>query len=420
MDGSAGSMTGPDADTGFEVVCLPIGTYQAYDPLPADDEAAHVVALLNQLGGVGQAWEMQPSDRTRTGVGDRLADWAAHRPPRSSVLLWMGHGESDGKDAWLAVYETRQPMSGTGVKPEDFADHIANEWLRRAGDDPATWAVVVIEACGAETFVDRLSSALLGRPNRPKRLALLGVGGQGASHLGEFHRALAHALGSYTDNDDAIHLNDLMMRLQSWISPGTVLPLDLHTAPPLPRHRLLPGTVTAPVDIYTELAAFLAELSPDERGHFIPKAQGAEQGELAWYFVGRDQERRQISTWLRIASTGMLVVTGRAGVGKSALLGNVVIQANPALRELLIRAGYLAPVAEQERPPDGVFDAVIHLTGMTTGELLHRLAEAGLDRMDRRGPAEPDSDVDWLLAYAAAISRLPYCWTPWTKPRSRQ
>jgi WD40 repeat protein len=387
-----------DSDAGFDVVGLPISTYEVHDPLPADDEVARVVTLLNQLGGVGNVWQEQPSGRTRTGVGTWLAKWADHKQPRSSLLLWMGHGESIGTDAWLAVYETREPMSGTGIKPADFADHIANEWLRRAGDDPPTWTVVVIEACGAETFVDRLIADLFQRPNRPKRLALLGVGGIGASHLGEFHRALELTLNSYTDNDDDIQLNDLMLRLQSRILPGTVLPLDLHTVPPLPRHRLLPGTVTAPVDIYTELAEFLAELSPDERGHFIPKAQGAEQGELAWYFVGREQERREISTWLRTASTGMLVVTGRAGVGKSALLGNVVIQANPALRELLIQAGHLPSVGQLERPPDGALDAVIHLTGMTTSELVRRLAETGLPPSDRQGPAEPGAEVDWLLA----------------------
>ena len=126
----------------------------------------------------------------------------------------------------------------------------------------------------------------------------------------------------------------------------------------------------------------------DERTHFVPKAQGAEQGELAWYFVGRDEERRQISTWLRTRQTGMLVVTGHAGVGKSALLGNVIVQMTAGLRDLLIRADQLRPIPEEERPPDGVFDAVILLTGMTAGgsELVRRLAaEAGLEADEQPG-----------------------------------
>ena len=189
-----------------------------------------------------------------------------------------------------------------------------------------------------------------------------------------------------------------MNRLRHRISVGTVHDLDLHTAPPILRPRLLPGTVTTPVDIYAELEEFVRGLSPDERGHFVPKALGAEQGELAWYFVGRDQERRHISTWLRTRRKGMLVVTGRAGVGKSALLGNVLIQANPALRDLLTRAGHMPPVARDDRPPDGVFDTVVQLTGMRTGDLVRRLAtDAGLDSDEQSGQTEPGQDVDWLL-----------------------
>ena len=95
--------------------------------------------------------------------------------------------------------------------------------------------------------------------------------------------------------------------------------------------------------MYREWVSFLAELSPDERNHFIPKAHGAEHGEFAWYFVGREAERQQIAEWLLARRNGMLIVTGSAGCGKSALLGNVVVLANPALRDLLVRGARWRP-----------------------------------------------------------------------------
>jgi hypothetical protein len=65
----------------------------------------------------------------------------------------------------------------------------------------------------------------------------------------------------------------------------------MHQATPFLPRRLL---AAAPLDVYVELREYLSHLSADERGHFIPKAQGAEQGELAWYFAGRATERCEV------------------------------------------------------------------------------------------------------------------------------
>ena len=72
----------------------------------------------------------------------------------------------------------------------------------------------------------------------------------------------------------------------------------------------------------------------------------------------------------------MLVVTGRAGSGKSALLGNIVVYSNPELRDLLVRSRSLDTLPADQQPPDHAFDTVVHLTGVTTGELVRRLGQA--------------------------------------------
>lgn len=387
----------------FDVVPVAIGEYEDHEPLPGvAAELAAVLDVLDQLGGVARPWD---ADRAPdlSAVNRRLATWANPPRPRSSALVWIGHGGSDGDRAWLAVHDTLNGSAGTGLGPATLAEHIADEWRRRAADE-AAWALVVIHACGAGTFARLLGSDLLARHDDPRRLVVVAVGDDGAAHLGRLSAALAATVGSYTDNDTEVHLRDLAGRLDAYLSRvGRVLPFAVHDAAPLRLRHVLPAAITATIDVYAELRAFLSTLPDDQRGHFLPKAQGAEQGELAWYFVGRAGERRRIATWLREHGAGMLVVTGRAGSGKSALLGNILAYTNPDLRDLLIRAGHLDHIGPGDRPPDQVFDAVVHLTGLTASDLVRRLAAAaGLG-----DPPATDSgqDVPWLLEH---LRRRPF------------
>jgi hypothetical protein len=232
----------------------------------------------------------------------------------------------------------------------------------------------------------------------------VGIGGAGSGNLGELANALQETLASYTDNDDTIKLTDLLGRLEERIYPGLVHNFGLYRTAPVPRGRELAGGVNAPQNVYLELREFLSQLPVDQRSHFVPKAQGSEQGELAWYFTGRTAERAAISTWLRERDTGMLVVTGRAGSGKSALLGNILVQSNPKLGDLLARARQLEPAPPHGRPPANCFDAVLHLTGATIGDLVDRIAEAASLTSPQRSP-ESDGQVRWLLDELARRKR---------------
>ncbi|MEV4517514.1 hypothetical protein AB0K00_52230 [Dactylosporangium sp. NPDC049525] len=67
-----------------------------------------MIALFGALGGAEHGWEVPAEERTLSAVAARLVGWAERSQPRNSVLLWMGHGESDGRDAWLAVYDSQR------------------------------------------------------------------------------------------------------------------------------------------------------------------------------------------------------------------------------------------------------------------------------------------------------------------------
>ncbi|BAJ33265.1 MULTISPECIES: WD40 repeat domain-containing protein [Kitasatospora] len=93
---------------------------------------------------------------------------------------------------------------------------------------------------------------------------------------------------------------------------------------------------TAPIpDLPPEIAR-LADWAADPL-HFMRRAGGAEPVDRDWaegYFTGRTTQLDTLTRWLDddTAAPGLRVVTGKAGAGKSALLGILLCAAHPALR----------------------------------------------------------------------------------------
>jgi len=380
----------------FAIHAVPIASYSSakpkpFEPIAADDDVRTVAEMLVPLGGSLHEWTPQ-TERDAAWVQEQLGSWANRAGPKSSVLLWVSHGESDGNDAWLADFGTTRYKKGTGHNATELADHLDDEWSSRR-QDPDAWALVLIEACGAEQFVNRLAAAVFSSPNAPERFALLGGGGKGSSFLTAVPKALRAVLDSYEDNDEVIRIADLVGRLENRLAIGRVVQSGLGLARPLTRPRVFQQGVTAPHDVYAELKEYIAGLPADQRSFFVPKAQGTELGELTWYFEGRGRERRAITDWLNTTTSGLLAVTGPAGSGKSAVLGNLVVHTNPDLRELLVASGQVERLAAAEQPADNVFDASVLLTGLSTADVLDRLAtDLGVEAL---GP-DPTAKLEGL------------------------
>ena len=170
---------------------------------------------------------------------------------------------------------------------------------------------------------------------------------------------------------------------------------------PLPEST--PPAVQATVDAQRELETVLANVDPRIRNHFFAKAKGAELGTPAWHFTGRVDERRQIVHWLNTTADGMLVVTGRAGSGKSAILGMLLASSDPAFVDALTHLGYPA-IADDLRAAEDAFTAAIQLSGLTITDAVHAISTAAPN-------AEPTSDAD---ALAAALADRPTGSSPLT------
>jgi hypothetical protein len=142
-------------------------------------------------------------------------------------------------------------------------------------------------------------------------------------------------------------------------------------------------------------------LTDDERWHFLPAAQGG--GEPAWCFEGRRSEQARIATWLARHPHGLLMVTGEASAGKTALLGRVFAGGHPQLGPMLTPRRRLIPALR--RPPPRI-DVMLDLTGQDPAEIVRQLAErTGLlavpdppDDPDDPGPGRLRAQVDWLQA----------------------
>jgi WD40 repeat protein len=282
-------------------------------------------------------------------------------------------------DAGLAHAASPPVLTRGAIKPGDLAAWLAEREGSRHAE--GTWAIVVVEACRSGRFVELVSSLADSDPRGARRVLLVGVTGGGqddaSPRLGDFRQALVRTLRYDFPANDTIRLRDLAGALEETLGEAVVRPMRILGAT-LERRTSAPAGL--PVDVADEIRNALAGLTDAERLHFVPKAQGGELGEVAWYFEGRDAERERVCRWLRESTGGMFVVTGRPGSGKSAFLGNLVVHSRPGLRDVLVRRGLVAELPASRRPADDAFDAVLHLTGATPEEVTNRINELRKDR----------------------------------------
>jgi len=416
-----------------DLVPISIGHYS--DPglpdLDVETQVGRLADLLAPFGGRLRAWPAPTLERGASVVERRLLDWATTAPRAvdpdgldsaagaapgdGSVLYWVGHGWSDGTRAALAHTDSPARVGAAGVTPDQLADAIrTRQAATRTDDRGGGWALVVVDTCRSQRFVQLLAAALMSH-DPPQQVLLVGVSAAGATTLGRFTDALRTVLHTTYRANGRIPLTDLATQLTRVLSGCEMHQLgDLTDAALVPVYPPVASWMSAPLDTVRHLEDVLKELSPDERRHFLVKAQGAEYGELSWYFHGRHTERTRISTWLHASRPGMLVVSGRAGSGKSALLGNLLVHSLPDLRDALARRGLTEPPPAEQTPPPQVFDAVIHLSSLTLPQITARIATAaGLDPLP--STLEPATgiagDLDWLT------DQLAHPDTTTTRPR---
>ncbi|MFC8826813.1 NACHT and WD repeat domain-containing protein, partial [Streptomyces sp. NPDC057137] len=390
----------------LEFFPVDISDYKYHRPLHTAEEVEAVTAALAAFAPSPSPWKVIGSERTADAVQERLSEWATPSSNGNTFLYWISHGESDGEDmALLAHAGSPRPLIHSGISPDDFLSYLTAR--QNHPDAEGTWAIVVIDACKSGRFIELLSARALLKGNGPRNFLLVSTSEDGNANLGAFRHALETVLGTTFAADSTIDLRALGDELQRNLRGCPVVPHTKMGRALL--HRIVPaaaGAVTTTLDVLAEIQAVIDQLPPDEQRHFIPKATGAELGELAWYFEGREEERDTILRWLDTGADGMLVVTGTAGSGKSALLGHILLHTRPKLRSILLRTGHLQPLPAGVPCPSDPFDAVIHLSGATPQELIARIALAAQLREIPRDLLL-NEQIEWLLG-GLAQRALPF------------
>ncbi|MFB7676580.1 AAA family ATPase [Kitasatospora purpeofusca] len=365
---------GPGDGEGGEVELFPVNfTTYRHDLLPDLDTDHHVRAIADLLAPYGARtteWTVPPARRDSQAVSNRLKTWK--QAGGNTVLYWVGHGSAKR----LAHHETDAPVDD-GTSSLDIADAIARRQFADSADGADSWAIVVLDACFSEDFARAVHLDLFTHHRGAGRYLLLSTAARGYTELGELTRALQQALHITFPTQRAIGLSalgrELAGRLGGFFDDLTV---DDRRDQLFSLTPTAATTASGSLEQLAELQAVIDQLPADEQRHFLPKATGAELGELAWYFHGRTRQRDQILHWLTTTTSGALVVTGPAGSGKSALLGHILLHTNTRLRDLLVRNGHLTPLPPGVACPDDPFDLTVHLAGLSPARVLHLIAEA--------------------------------------------
>lgn len=389
----SGNASGP-----LQFFPVDIGVYVHHDHLDTGPEVAAVAALLEPFGARVDSWAVPAENREVGAVKQRLEEWSAPDVTGDTFLYWVGHGWSNGGPTTLLAHAlSPAELTQNGIGPEELLQSLK----ARQCQVGAGWAIVIIDACSSSDFVDRMHAKAL-EDGEARGYLLIATAAEGSTVLGAFRRVLNTVLTSTFRTEDTIDFHDLTKELQRNLNGCSIhlRPGDNGAA----LRRAVPtlaGRMQASLDTVIDIERVLENLTDDERLHFIPKASGAELGEQNWYFEGREDERRRILAWLDGAERGMLVVTGAAGSGKSALLGHVVVHSRRELADILIEHQKLRPLPEGAVPPYDVFDAVLHLTGATPRTVVQRIAtSAGLG-------TPPDATIGeqcaWLIERFRAV-----------------
>lgn len=336
------------------------------------DELSSHGALVEDLSAAARR-QSRTGQATYNDILDKIT--TQHHHPR--LLYWAGHGEHSSDGYLAALADSQRPLtSRNAVHHTAFADAVRDGQRNREEDQEHNWLILVLDTCGS---VEGARAIVREQPEGlPRNTAIIATAAEGASaNVGVFAEVLKKQLQSFPEEPE-INVRELVRRIADDlddISEGQHVHYRFGRSVTLPRRVDAPpvGTTTT-VDSYKELRRVLETASEEVRNHFYAKAQGTEMGELAWHFTGRETERRQLIRWLEDARSGMFVVTGIAGSGKSALLGMIYASSDPNMVEALEGIGYQVPDAL--RPPANAFDAAVHLSQTTVHEAIRNLAVA--------------------------------------------
>ncbi|MFM9441215.1 caspase family protein [Streptomyces acidiscabies] len=392
----------------------------AYDheenpPLPlVPDDLDTVQALFT---GLGYRDAGRTLDATAAQLRAFLSGWAAadDRDDGALTLYFSGHGDRGPADErhYLLCRDSRPGLlKGTALAADDLVGLVTETGLPRL--------LLIVDTCyagqGAVDAVRALAAQLVAaRDADPRTLTAFSVIAAARplelAEDGAFARALRTALDDPTlggNRQPKLYLEQVVDRVNELLGPfqhatwGTLPSGEGFDFLPNPRYS--PDVPHEGTDLAEQRTALTLEgrrRREELLSHFGPRGRGVERtGDRGTYFTGRASALEHLAAWTDpgVGRGDALVVTGSAGVGKSSLLGRLVLLADPAHRAALPGLDPTAPV-----PPRRV-DAAIHARHKLLDDIVAAIADAAGVPADRAAlPRALAERADPLLIVVDAL-----------------
>ncbi|MFD8724426.1 caspase family protein [Streptomyces sp. NPDC059629] len=335
-------------------------------------------------------------DATAAELRAFLSDWAADgdRGDGALALYFSGHGDRSPVDErhYLLCRDSRPDrLKGTALAADDLVGLVTETGLSRL--------LLIVDACysgqGGVDIVRRLAAQLVAaRDADPRTLTAFSVIAAARPHElaedGAFTHALRAALDDPTlggNRQPKLYLEQVVDRVNDLLGPfqhatwGTLPSGEGFDFLPNPRYA--PDTPHEGIDLAEQRTALTPEARrrrEDFLSHFGPRGHGLERTtDRGAYFTGRASALQKLSEWIGGTSElgDAVVVTGSAGVGKSSLLGRLVLIADPVHRATLTDLAPGTPL------PLGRVDAAIHARHKLLDDIVTAVADAAGVAADR-------------------------------------
>ncbi|PAZ09721.1 hypothetical protein CLM62_45470 [Streptomyces sp. SA15] len=370
----------PQAATGTFLAVV----YQAYDDprfQPLDGAVGQIDDLAGALGPFG----FRPTvlaDLGQRALSDELTDWAGawktdggHGP---AVAAWSGHGEITRQGELRLV--TRATRDLRDAEQYFTAERLAGRALSAGADQ----ILILLDTCyagaGAPAALEEALNAMAERTLPEPRRAWLGILAACQAHepaegargllLETVLRVLRHGPARGSARLEGGYRHEWSVRNQG-ISGET---LALAVMEDWPDSGQIPVRASAgrPERIFRN-PLWRPNAGEALVEHLVLAAKGIDPTEEGWFFTGRNRILREITDWLAEGKAGLLLLTGSAGSGKSAVAGRIAALSHAEERRALF---VHAPLGDDDPDPgEGSVEAALHLRGMHVQDLAEALAE---------------------------------------------
>lgn len=337
-----------------------------------------------------------PVDTLRRGLSGWLA--APERADDVCVIYLCGHGD---------VEQQRHYLLGTDSEPDNLVgtalgvDDISRMWKGRGA------LLVMIDAChsgwGASELVATAAlldrSAPAGRRPGPGLTVMASAGAKQEADQSRFAPALAALLRDppAAAREETVSIRDLAdainerfaaaKRADQWVRSAATVGAG---SDPFFANRHYREKLPTGVDVATQRSPAARDLIL----HWGPRARGVEDpADAGWHFTGRATVLDELTGWARNPDGDFRIraVTGRAGTGKSAVLGRLVV---------LSDTDFVQTIPEPDRPrqPWPTVDASVLARAKPMPVIVAELAAAL-----NVEATEPDQLIDALAGRGATF-----------------